>query len=316
MVGMAQPMHPDELIDRWTLLPDELALMHGKASDSRLGFALLLKFFTDAGRFPRASSEIPDEAIEYVARQLTVPAADLGSYDWSGRTIERHRAQIRAVLGFRECTVADADKLTGWLAEHVAEAERRPELVAQELAARCRVERLEPPTTGRVERIVASALRQAEEALCSRITSRLPADATARTEALVAVGDGTGDDRGEGAEPDGQDISPLGFIRADPGNVSLDSMLTEIDRLLTVRSVGLPSDLFADIAPKVVAAWRARAAVEAPSHLRAHAVPLRATLLAALLVSREREITDTLVELFIATVHRVNARADKRSRRN
>jgi hypothetical protein len=175
---MAQLMHPDELIDRWTLLADELALMHGKASESRLGFALLLKFFTYAGRFPRGVSELPDEAVSYVARQLAVPAADLGLYEWSGRTIERHRAQIRSVLGFRECSVADADKLTEWLAEHAAEAERRPEVLRLELAARCCAERVEPPTAGRIERMVASALRQAEEALCTRSASRVPAEAT------------------------------------------------------------------------------------------------------------------------------------------
>jgi hypothetical protein len=305
---MAPLIDPDELVDRWTLLPDELALMHGKASESRLGFALLLKFFTHAGRFPRGVSELPDEAVEYVARQLAVPAADLNRYEWSGRTIERHRAQVRSVLGFRECSVADADKLTGWLAEHVAEAERRPEVLRLELATRCRVERVEPPTAGRVERMVASALRQAEETLCARVASRVPAEATRRIDALVAVRDGSGGEDGD----DGAEAVALGFIRADPGNVSLDSMLTEIDRLLAVRSVGLPAGLFADVAPKVVAGWRARAAVEAPSHLRAHGAPLRVTLLAALLVSREREITDTLVELFIATVHRINARADKR----
>ena len=30
----------------------------------------------------------------------------------AGRTIEYHRAQIRGDLGFRECSVADAEKLT------------------------------------------------------------------------------------------------------------------------------------------------------------------------------------------------------------
>ena len=49
-----------------------------------------------------------------------------------------------------------------------------------------------------------------------------------------------------------------------PGNVSLESMLTEIDKLRAVRAVGLPPALFADVAPKVVAGWRARAAVESP----------------------------------------------------
>ena len=36
------------------------------------------------------------------------------------------------------------------------------------------------------------------------------------------------------------------------------------------------------------------------------------TLLAALAYSRQREITDTLVELLISTVHRIKARAQKR----
>ena len=48
------------------------------------------------------------------------------------------------------------------------------------------------------------------------------------------------------------------------------------------------------------------------SHLRRHAPPLTVTLLAALVHQREREITDTLVELLIATVHRIGARAERR----
>jgi hypothetical protein len=52
--------------------------------------------------------------------------------------------------------------------------------------------------------------------------------------------------------------------------------------------------------------------VEAPSHLARHTPALRLTLLAALLRLREREITDALVELLIATVHRIDARAQRR----
>ncbi|MEU4332667.1 hypothetical protein [Nonomuraea dietziae] len=62
--------------------------------------------------------------------------------------------------------------------------------------------------------------------------------------------------------------SVLSLIKAMPGNVSLDSMLTEIRKLTAIRAIGLPADLFADVAPKVLAGWRFRAAVESPSHLR------------------------------------------------
>jgi hypothetical protein len=52
--------------------------------------------------------------VEFVARQLGVDAGSLGFYEWTGRTIERHRAEIRAHLGFRQCTVAAAESLTDW----------------------------------------------------------------------------------------------------------------------------------------------------------------------------------------------------------
>jgi hypothetical protein len=60
----------------------------------------------------------------------------------------------------------------------------------------------------------------------------------------------------------------------------------------------------------VLAAWRARVAAEAPSHLRRHGSELRVTLLAAYLHCRRREIIDALVDLLITTVQRINARAD------
>ncbi|HEY9522137.1 MAG TPA: DUF4158 domain-containing protein, partial [Thermopolyspora sp.] len=186
-----------------------------------------------------------------------------------------HQTQIRRHLGFRECSVADADKLTEWLAANVCEAERRHDQVRAELLARCRTERIEPPTSGRMDRITRSALRTAERTLTARLAGRLPAEVAERLRVLV------GPDVDD-ADLVGEDVSSL--IKSVPGNVSLETMLTEIRKL---RAVGPPAGLFADVAPKVLAAWRARAAVEAPSHLHDHPEPLMLTLLAALLHTRE-----------------------------
>ncbi len=97
---------------------------------------------------------VPAEVVEFVARQVQVPASDLDSYLWTGRTIEYHRAQIRKHLGFRECSVDDAEKLTAWVAEHVACRERRCDQVLAELMVRCRAECIEPPTPRRCDPIV------------------------------------------------------------------------------------------------------------------------------------------------------------------
>lgn len=101
--------------------------MIGKRGATALGFVLLLKHYSRHGRFPRGCSDLHDGVIDFVARQVGVDGSEVGSYEWSGSTIEYHRAQIRAHLGFRVAIVADQEKMTAWLAVNVAHAERRPE---------------------------------------------------------------------------------------------------------------------------------------------------------------------------------------------
>ncbi|WP_245547387.1 Tn3 family transposase [Nocardia brevicatena] len=285
----------DELIDRWTLVGDELKLVETKRGAAKLGFALMLRYYTEHGRFPRARSDIPDDAVEYVARQVAVARTEIAFYEFDGRTSKAHRAQVRKELGFRECSVADSEALTDWLIEHVTQSERAADAVREQFLAQCRVEKIEPPTSGRIDRVVASALHRGEELLFKLVDSRIDEQVKARMRALIA-------DTGE----------VLASIRSDPGNVSLNTMLAEIEKLAAVRAVGLPDDVFAGIAPKIVTAWRGRAAVESPSHLRDHAPEVTHTLLAALLHCRHGELTDTLVDLLCATVHRINARAEVR----
>ncbi|WP_250214369.1 DUF4158 domain-containing protein [Acrocarpospora catenulata] len=281
------PMDIDELVEHWTILDEERDLIAGKRGATRLTFVILLKFYTRYGRFPRGRGELSDEAVEHVAKQVNVAASELASYEWSGSTIEYHRSQIRAHLGFRTCTAADADKLGMWLAENVAHAERRPDRVREELMKHLRRERLEPPTPGRISRIVASALRQTESTWSVRIISRLPVETTRRICALAGITevDQRIQARAAGAAPqpsaggghsvvageDEEEAGLLAFIKAAPGNVSLESMMTEIRKLEAVRAVGLPAGLFADVAPKVLAGcgrgrrWR-RPRICAPTH--------------------------------------------------
>lgn len=300
------PLELGDLVEHWTLVGTERDLVAAKNYDTQLGFALLLKFYGRFGRFPRGRSELHDDAVEFVARQLGVSAGSVGLYEWSGRTIKRHRAEIRVHFGFRECTVADADELAGWVADGYAQEERRYELVRDALVAELRSRSIEPPTPDRVERIVRSGLHQAEKILISRISGRLPAEVRERLLALVSADAGDGDSE---ADP-----GLLALIKASAGNVSLASMLTEISRLEAVRAIGLPDGLFADVAPKVVAAWRSRAAVESLSHLRdPRSDPdMTVTLLAALVYSRTWEVTDALVTLLLRVVHAIGARADRR----
>lgn len=104
--------------------------------------------------------------------------------------------------------------------------------------------------------------------------------------------------------------SELTTLKEDAGAVKVETVLEEIEKLKQLRSLGLPEDLFGDVPAKLVTHYRQRAAGEKPRDLRRHPPEIRYTLLAALCWQRQREITDTLVELLLHIAHRIGVRAE------
>ena len=376
----------DELIDEWTLQPEQRTLLRTRTRTQRLGFAVLLLYFVHEGHFPRRKQDAPRVVVAFVAKQLALPYETFAAYPWSGRTIEAHRAQIRAALGFREPTRVDAQEISAWLRHHALPRERNEDRLLDSARKAYRQRGIEPPTPDRLLRLIRSTVHAFERDFFASITERLPPSAQLQLDALIATldeGDPQGNLQGnprraqgrvhddpvvdlveatqatsEGGswdehveellsaiEPEGaygealsQSSPPSGppsglgssaervntervddatlltlhDLRTDPGPVGLDSLLFEIKKLLRLRQIGLPMDLFADLTPQVLRLYRNRAAGESPSTLRAHPKPVRLTLLAALCWARTQEVTDNLVSLLIALIHRMSVRAERR----
>jgi hypothetical protein len=72
---MARDLGLDDVVDHFTLIGDELDLLHTKSGSTRLGFAALLKFLLWRGRFPRAAHELPGDAVAHLARQVRAPVS-------------------------------------------------------------------------------------------------------------------------------------------------------------------------------------------------------------------------------------------------
>jgi len=119
---MKQQWHIDELIESWTLDKADLALVRNKTGPTRLGFAVLLKFFELEARFPASSAEVPIEAVDFLARQLGIDLAEWEDYDWTGSSWKRHRRHIRIRFGFRGWAMTDVDALTETLTATITQA--------------------------------------------------------------------------------------------------------------------------------------------------------------------------------------------------
>ena len=211
--------------DRWLLTPADLALVMTKRRASRLGFAVLLTFFRERGRFPRDPSEIEAQGIAALSRQLDIPEPTTDEAFLTGRTAERLRAEIRARFGFREATVADAEQLLVWLRDHAA-AEVGGELapMLEQLEVRCRELAIEPPTPERMERIARSALRAHEERFHTNVYQRLPPAARERLDALLRPENADTDADGDQGLTTDRAPALLLKLRDDPGRPSLASL--------------------------------------------------------------------------------------------
>ena len=307
---MKRAWHPEELVEHWTIVPEDWPLIEPKQSATRLGFAVLLKCFQYAGAFPRAPQDVPLTVVEHLAQQVGVPPDAWAQYDWYSRTIERHRAQIRQHLGFHEATVADGETLVTWLCEQILPTTRRPDHLREAMVQRCRALRIEPPTAERLDRLIRSAVHREDTRVGTGILHRLSATTQAQLDALL------GPAEAPASGPNGStpilERALLQELRADPGRATLDNLFQEIAKLERIRALQLPPTLFDDMAPTVLQAYRQRVAAEEPYEIRRHAVPLRMTLLAAYCLLRARELTDILVDLLLELIHRLGAKAERK----
>jgi DNA-binding cell septation regulator SpoVG len=297
---MKQVWAPAELIDHWTLTPEEIQLVTkvSKTDSNQLGCAVLLKAFQLHGKFPQRKQDIPQIIVGHVAQQLRVQASQFERYDFRKLAAKRHRGHIRRFLHVRRGTVADANAVFHWLEaqNHLLEDHNRDRL--QEVVyERYKELNIEPPLPKRVDRLIGSALRSADERLYAKILSRLRPETQKKLDGLLGENVSSGSN------------SPLSDLKGEAGAATLENVLAEIVKLERIRALSLPPDLFAAVSRKRLLWCKQRIAVEGLSEIRRHPPQVRYSLLAAFCLVRAEEITDTLVELLIAVIHKMGSRA-------
>jgi len=308
----------EELIDTFTLLDEDLAFLANKVGVTRLGCALLLKCFQHEGQFPSARHEIPKDVVNYVANQLKVDATLFSQYDWDGRTIKLHRTQIRDLLKFREATVIDTEEMKTWLISEKLASDQNMEHLQALVTKRFREHKIEPPTSERIDRLLHSACAAYEQHFFDQVLQQLPLATRTKLDDLLARSDIDEDtERADEAltspSPDARpNMIRWHDLKTSPGAIGLESVLYETDKLRVLSQLTFPSDLFQEVSPPVLALYRDRAATEPLPELRRHPDATRYTYLSAFCLQRKAEIIDSLIDLLLLVIRRIETNAEKK----
>ena len=296
---MKQQWAPQELIDHWMLTDLEKTLVNQYHTDpNRIACALLLKYFQREGKFPQRKQDIPRVIVEHIAQQLHLETRVFDSYRWGKGTIDRHRSQIRKFLGIRMGTVADANTVLQWLeTQNQLLEDHNFDHLKEIVYERYKELKIEPPLPKRVDRLIRSAVRTADERLYGKILVQLTPETQEKLDVLLSENTQTGN------------ASLLSDLKSEAGAATLENVLSEIAKLERIRALSLPPAIFAGISPKRLLWCKRRVAVEDLSEIRRHPRSVRYSLLAAFCLVRAEEITDTLIELLISVIHKMGSRA-------
>jgi TnpA family transposase len=172
----------------------------------------------------------------------------------------------------------------------------------------CRTQRLEPPASDHLDRIIRSAVHGFEAQQQATVHARLSIASKAAIDRLLA---------GEESDPDevrNEESTTISFsnLKTDPGKANLDSLLVAIAKLKCIDDIGLVPEVFQDVPAKFIEQFRQRCATESIRELRRHPAAIRYSMVAMFCWRRQQQLTDTLIDLLMQVIHNLGARAEKR----
>ena len=256
---MKQIWNAEELGLYWSLSYEELELLKTKPNKSHLAFCMQLKYYQYYGVFPKDKKELANVALQYISEQLGIPNS-LRYYDWENRTARRHRQEILTFLKIRELKLEDRSNIISWLVEIIF-----PKGISTSEAFEYALEWLHQnkilrPAKFRIDKIITASYSKFEKSLFENICNELSDDSKAIIDYCLE---------------DNTDSISFAMLKSDPGRVSLDSVLKEIEKLEFINQLELPEQQLISLNPKIMSRIRSRVFSETAWELKRHPVYIR-----------------------------------------
>lgn len=161
----------------WTLTPEELDRIMDLPARLRLGYAVQLKLYVWRGKFAAEPREVPDDAVDFIAKQIGADASEFLAVDWLKRTGRRDREDISAFLDVRRMKAADLSERSAWLESTDCPLVGTVLAMAAHIYGLRRDGGLKSPTADKIDRIARDARHRFEDSFFEPLCTALSPDA-------------------------------------------------------------------------------------------------------------------------------------------
>jgi len=219
---------PDQLSRFFHLSDDDLREIRScRGEHNRLGFALQLSTVRYLGTFLDDPVAVPAEVVQTLAHQLDIVDLDALRTYGIGKQRWDHAARIQISFGYSDITEPRVGfRLTHWLYVLCWTGTERPSVLFDRAVAWLLAHKILLPGCSTLERFVLRVRARVESRVWHLLGRGIRPPQRKRLEGLLAV-------------PEGRRGSLLDQIRSGPTRASGPAMNAAIDRLRTIRGLGI-----------------------------------------------------------------------------
>ena len=282
---------------------DRGAIAEKRGDHNRLGFALQLTTVRFLGTFLEKPTDVPLTVLHSLSKQLAMDGtAGLADYAQAEQRWV-HSEQIRTGYGYRVFNDPIAGfRLTRWLYAQCWTGTERPSVLFDRATTWMLAQRVLLPGASVLERFIARLRERVEARLWRRLGANINEDQQAELAALLRV-------------PDGARNSPLDALRTGPVTISAPALVRSLQRLQSVRRLGIAIPRAASIPPSrlaTLARFADKAKVSAVMRLPE---ARRLATLVAFIHTLEASAQDDAIELFEMLLTEVFGDAEKQDKK-
>src|SRR6266849_4112235 len=277
---------------------DRERLSEWRGAHNKLGFAVQLTTVRFLGTFMAEPTDVPSNAVAYVAAQLGIrDVACLADYAARPTTAWEHAAEIRRIYRYRDFTdPAESFRLVRWLYTRAWLSSEQPSVLFDLATARLVEQQVLLPGVSILARLVVR-IREHANARLYRKLARVPsAEQRDHLKELLVV-------------PAGARRSALGRLRRGPTQPTAVGLLEALRRLIDVRGLSVGELDLSDIPAgrlKVLARYASTARAQAIQRMPAErGIATLVAFACALQASAQDDVLDVLEMLLTDLVARV-----------
>lgn len=295
-----------EELSRYFHLDDtDRSLINRRRGDhNRLGFALQLTTARFLGTFLEDPTEVPAPVLRTLMRQLQIDTAELLPRYRLGEQRWRHSVEIRSRYGFQDWGEPVVRfRLSRWLYAMCWTGTDRPGILFDRATTWLLSHKVILPGCSTLERFVARLRGRVEERLWKRLIRGLTDEHRGRLERLLTI-------------PDQKRGSLLDQLRTGPVRISSPALVKSIERLQTIRDLGISLPESGVPPSRIAALARVASAAKVTAISRLPPTRRLATLV-AFVHCLEATAHDDVVEVLDNLLHEFftnAANADKKAR--